>query len=246
MTLAIQSQNETITAWDIIPRLARYQMLPQLIKESIIDDAIATIECTPEETAAAVEVFCQQNKLATEAQRQEWESFHGMEAGDLEEIATRKLKIEKFKQQQWGDSLKSYYLERKAQLDKVSFSIIRLSDRDLAQELYFQVKDGEQSFAKVARQYSEGAEAGVGGMVAPIELGTLPPAFARLLQNRQSGELLPPFPMADSIVIIQLDRTIPSTLDLPTRQRLLNEQFQTWLQKQIKEHGIAIKNLKLN
>ena len=46
MTLAIQSQNETITAWDIIPRLARYQMLPQLIKESIIDDAIATASIT--------------------------------------------------------------------------------------------------------------------------------------------------------------------------------------------------------
>lgn len=246
MTLAIQSQTETITAWDIIPRLARYQMLPQLIKESIIDEAIASIECTPEETATAVEVFCQQNKLTTPAQRQEWESLQGMEPGDLAEVATRRLKIEKFKQQRWENVLKSHFLQRKGQLDKVSFSIIRVSDKDLAQELYFRIQDQEQSFGELAKQYSEGTEANLGGMVTPLELGTLPPAFAQLLQNRQPGDLLPPFPMGDSVVIIQINQVIPSTLDAMTRQRLLNELFQTWLQKQIKERGIAIKNLQLN
>ncbi len=246
MTLAIQSQNETITAWDIIPRLARYQMLPQLIKESIIDEAIASIECTPEETTTAIQAFSQQNKLVTEAQRQEWENFQGMEQGDLAEIATRRLKIEKFKEQRWGDALKSYYLQRKAQLDKISFSIIRVSDKDLAQELYFRIQDKEQSFAELAKQYSQGTEANMGGVVVPLELGTLPGAFAQLLQNRQPGDLLPPFPMADSIVIIQINQVLPSTLDFITSKRLLNELFQTWLQKQIKERGIAIKNLKLN
>lgn len=246
MTLAIQSQNQTITAWDIIPRLARYQMLPQLIKESILDEAIATIECTPEETTNAIQAFCQQHKLVTPAQRQEWASLQGMEPGDLAEVATRRLKIEKFKQQRWGDVVKSHFLQRKAQLDKVSFSIIRVSDKDLAQELYFRIQDKEQSFAELAQQYSQGTEANLGGVVAPLELGTLPPAFAQLLQNRQPGDLLPPFPMGDSIVIIQINQVIPASLNAMTSQRLLNELFQTWLQKQIKERGVAIKNLQLN
>ncbi len=48
--------------------------------------------------------------------------------------------------------------------------------------------------------------------------------------------------MADSIAVIQIGPVIPATLDLPTRQSLLNEQFQAWLQKQIKERGIGIVN----
>ena len=246
MTLAIQSKTETITAWDIIPRLARYQMLPQLIKESIIDEAIDQIECTPAEITTAVTKFCQQNKLQTEAQIAHWTASQGMDNDDLAEIATRKLKIEKFKQQQWGDTLKLYFLQRKAQLDKISFSIVRINDRDLAQELYFRIQDREQSFAELAQQYSQGEEAQAGGMVAPRELGSLPAALGQLLQNRQAGDLLPPLPMADKIAIIQIDRVIPATLDAITRQRLLNEQFQAWLQKQIEERGIAVKNLQFN
>ncbi|MEM8830314.1 MAG: peptidylprolyl isomerase [Cyanobacteria bacterium P01_G01_bin.19] len=242
MTLAIKSKAEEITAWDIIPRLARYQMLPQLIKETILDEAIAKIECTSEEIDRAWEIFCKQNQLTTAAKCQEWASLQGMDESDLKEIAIRRLKIEKFKEQQWGSSLKSYFFQRKSQLDKVSFSIIRVSDRDLAQELYFRIQSKEQSFAELAQEYSQGMEAQNGGMVAPAELGSLPPAFAQLLQNKTAGELLPPLPMADAIAIIQIERVMPATLDLPTRQRLLNEQFQAWLQKQIKERGINIVN----
>lgn len=246
MTLAIQSKTETITAWDIIPRLARYQMLPQLIRESIIDEAIESIECTPEEIATACQIFERQNQLQTEAQKQAWADSHGMTPEDIEEIATRKLKIEKFKQQQWGGLIKSYFLQRKAQLDKVAFSIIRVANRDLAQELYFRIQDKEQSFAELAQQYSQGAEASLGGMVAPIELGSLPTEVARLLQNRQAGELLAPFPMADFVVIIQVEQKISATLDPLAYQRLLNEKFQTWLQKQIGERGVEIKNLQFD
>ena len=246
MTLAIQSKTETITAWDIIPRLARYQMLPQLIKESIIDEAIESIICTPEETVAACKIFEQQNRIETPAQQQEWAAIQGMERSDIEEIATRRLKIEKFKLERWGSAIKCYFLKRKAQLDKVSFSIIRISDKDLAQEIYFRIQDNEQSFAKLAQQYSEGTEASIGGMVAPVELGLLPPAISQLLQNRQPGELLPPVTINGVVVIIQINSVIPASIDNLTYQRLLTEQFQAWLQQQIKERGIAIKNLSFN
>jgi len=246
MTLAIQSNTETITAWEIIPRLAHYQMLPQLIKESIIDEAIKTIECSPAEITSSYQIFEKQNKIQTAAQRQEWAATRGMSEADIREVALRQLKIAKFKHQQWGHTTKSYFIARKAQLDKVSFSIIRTKDQSLAQEIYFRIQEQEQTFAELARQFSQGVEADLGGFVAPIELGSLPPAFAQLLQNRQAGDLLPPCPTADSIVIIQINSVISAKLDSLTNQRLLNEQFQRWLQQQIKKHSIALKNLQLN
>ena len=40
---AVLQDNQTITEKDILPRLASYQMMPQLRRESIIDEAIAPI-----------------------------------------------------------------------------------------------------------------------------------------------------------------------------------------------------------
>lgn len=246
MTLAIQSQTETITAWDIIPRLTRYQMLPQLIKESIIDEAIASIECTSEEIANADKIFERQNGIQTPAQRAEWAAIRGMSETDRQEIAIRQLKIEKFKHQQWSHTTEAYFMKRKAQLDKVGFSIISTKDKHLAQEIYFRLQAKEQTFSELAQQFSEGLAANTDGMVAPTEFGSLPSAFAQLLRNQTPGTLLPPCPTADGMAIVRIDKVISAQLDRLTYQRLLNEQFQQWLQQQIKERSVAIKNLQIN
>ena len=242
MTLAIQTQNQTITAWDIIPRLARYQMLPQLIAESIIDEAIENIECSPEETANACQQFYQQNQLFTELQRQTWAERHGMTQADIEELATRKLRIQKFKESNWGNGLDIYFLQRKPQLDKVIFSMIQVPDMGMAQEIYFRLQEGEQSFAELAQQYSQGPQAETEGKIGPVECSTLPLPLVNLIHSHQSGDLLPPFPMGNTAVVIRLEKLIQAELDDLTRQRLINEKFQAWLKSQIKEQNYQVNN----
>ncbi|HEY9844728.1 MAG TPA: hypothetical protein V6D03_00860, partial [Candidatus Caenarcaniphilales bacterium] len=66
MNAVLQAGNRTITAEEIIPLLASYQMLPQLLRENLIDQAIAAIHCTPEETASACDQFYQQHQLNSE------------------------------------------------------------------------------------------------------------------------------------------------------------------------------------
>ena len=246
MTLAIQTQNQTITAWDVIPRLARYQMLPQLIAESIIDQAIASIECTDKEKAIACQHFYQQHQLITETQRHIWGVRHGMNQEDIEELATRKLKIEKFKQATWGDALNIHFYHRISELDKVVFSIIRTKDIEIAQEIYFRIQEQEQSFAQLAKEYSQGREAEMGGKIGPVEYGTLPQPLVQLLRAHKPGTLLSPFPMGDEIVIIRIEEYIRAKLDESTRQRLLNERFKEWLQGQLKEQEYQVSILNNN
>lgn len=242
MNLAIKTGNETMTAWEIIPRLKRYQMLPLLIKEAIIDEAIAEIECTEEETRLACDSFYKQHRLTTEEARQAWCETHGMSLTDIADIATRNLKIEKFKQERWGGGLTSYFLRRKGQLDKVFFSIIRIAEMGLAQELYFRLEEG-QSFAELAKTYSQGQEAAGGGVVPPVEIGSLPPAFEAVFASRSSGDILPPFPMGKEFVLLKIEQKTSAQLDAMTHQRLLNEQFQVWLNKEVENRGYCVENL---
>ncbi|XQQ07480.1 MAG: hypothetical protein EDM05_60815 [Leptolyngbya sp. IPPAS B-1204] len=57
MAQVLQLNNHIINAEEIISLLTRYQLIPQLLCESLIDQATAAIECTAEEVAAAYREF---------------------------------------------------------------------------------------------------------------------------------------------------------------------------------------------
>jgi parvulin-like peptidyl-prolyl isomerase len=164
-----------------------------------------------------------------------------MTSAQLEALAIRGLLIEKFKQTTWGHKLESYFLSRKGQLDRVIYSLIRTQDPGIAQELYFRIQEGEQSFADLAREYSQGPEAQTGGLIGPVELSTPHPTVAQMLRTSQPGQLYPPIRLGEWLVIIRLEKFIPTQLDASIRQRLLNECFSIWLSEQLKEQ-LAVAN----
>lgn len=235
MTQVLQVGNCIITEAEIIPLLAGYQMLPQLLREIMIDQAIAPIACTPEEKVSALEQFYQKNQLTTQTERHAWLEGYGITPEHLEALATRELRVEKFKQATWGHRLESYFLNYKSKLDKVIYSLIRTQQPEVAQELYFRIQAGEQSFAELAREYSQGSEAQTGGVVGPVELCTPHPALAKMLSISQPGQLWPPTRLGEWFVIVRLEKFIPAPLDENMRQQLLQELFEAWLSDQMNQ-----------
>lgn len=151
------------------------------------------------------------------------------------DLATRNLKIEKFKQATWGSKLDSHFYKLKAKLDRVVYSLICLWDAGIAQELYFRIVEGEQSFAELARQYSQGAEAEAGGLMGPVPLSVPHPKLARILSISQPGQLWTPIHIGDWWVIVRLEKFIPAQLNEAMQQQLLNELFSSWLQEQLQQ-----------
>lgn len=235
MTAILKVGDQTITAEEVIPLLAKYQLLPQLLREIIIDQAIATVHCTPEEKTAACEQFYAKNQLTSEQERQAWRDRQGVTLEQVEELAVRGLKLEKFKQETWGHKIESYFLKRKGRLDRVIYSLIRTKEAAIAQELYFRIQEGEQSFNELARDYSQGPEAQTGGLVGPVELSTPHPTLAQMLTVSQPGQLWPPTRLGDWFIVIRLEKFLPVQLDDGMRQRLLEEMFTTWLQEQLRQ-----------
>jgi parvulin-like peptidyl-prolyl isomerase len=235
MTPILQIGDRTIIATDLLPLLIRYQLLPQLLRELLIDQAVERIECSAEETEPALQQFYEANQITDEAARQVWASRNGMLIEQLESLATRPLRIEKFKQQTWGSKLESQFLTCKVQLDQVSYSLIRTAQPEVAQELYFRIQAGEQSFAELARQYSQGPEAETSGLLGPVPLTQPHPGIAEKLFRSQPGQLLPPTKIGEWYVILRLEKLISAQLDEPTRQKLLDELFEAWIQAQLNQ-----------
>jgi parvulin-like peptidyl-prolyl isomerase len=240
MDVVLQVGNRPISGQECVSLLAAYQMLPQLLQEILIDQAIANIEYTSDEKEATCQQFYAQNNLTTQEALQGWLRQYGMTLEQLEARAMRELKIEKFKLSIWGPKLESYFLSRKGQLDKVIYSLIRTQDLGIAQEVYFRVLEGEQTFAELARIYSQGPEAQTDGLIGPVELNVPHPTLAQVLSVSQPGQLMPPTRIGEWFVIVRLERFIPAQLDESMRRRLLNELFSTWLQEQLQQTPVSI------
>ncbi len=224
------AESSTIPVTALPTLLAKYRLLPQLRREILIDAAISSIVCTSEETEIAREQFYQQQQIEDPAQRQVWLSHYGMTPNQLDELAVRDLKIEKFKRSQWDSQLEAIFLTHKSKFDRAAYSLLRVSKLDVAQELFFRIQDEEQSFAEAAQEYSEGPEAQTGGLIGPVELSQVHPALAQKLMTSQPGQLHPPIRLEQWFVIVRLEQRHAAQLDDVTQQKLLDGLFESWIQ----------------
>jgi parvulin-like peptidyl-prolyl isomerase len=235
MSETLKIGDRTLTAEEIIPLLAGYRMLPQLRRELIIDRAIAALELTLEEQTLAQQQFVAKHQLSTPEKRQAWADNYSLTGEQLSNLAQREYKIEKFKIATWSAKIESYFLTHKSQFDRAIYSLLRTKDREAARELYFRIKDREQTFAECAREYSQGPEAETGGLLGPMELSRLHPTLAKMLSLSQPGQLWVPTPMGEWMAIVRLEKLIPAQLDAPMRQHLLDRMFEEWVAEQLKK-----------
>lgn len=226
-------EGQTFPAEEVLALAGRYGLMPTLVREIIIDQAIQAIQLSEEERSAAGDRFLQTYQLQSPEQIAAFTQQRGLTPEQLPELANRDLKLSKYKEETWGAKVESHFLQRKNRLDRVLYSLIRTQEAGVAQELYFRIHDDGAPFEELAREYSEGQEAQTGGLIGPVELSVPHPALARILSISQPGQLWPPTRVGEWYVIVRLEKFLPAKLDDPTRTRLLEELYTTWLRERI-------------
>ncbi|BAS59979.1 PpiC-type peptidyl-prolyl cis-trans isomerase (plasmid) [Leptolyngbya boryana NIES-2135] len=237
MAPVLQLGDRTIDSAELVPLLVQYQLLPQLLRELTIDSVIAAITLTEEERSQAEAQFDQQHQLNGDTDRQAWTQQRGIAATQLEQIMTRPWRIQKFKLLTWGNRLESYFLTQKPQYDQVTYSLLRTPDPEIAQELYFRIKAGEQTFAELAREYSQGPEAETDGVIGPVPMSQPYPALAERLRHSQPGQIHPPTRMGEWFVLLRLEEITSAQLDEAMRQKLLDELFEAWITEALSQQA---------
>ncbi|MGB3297277.1 MAG: peptidylprolyl isomerase [Phormidesmis sp.] len=237
MDSAIQIGAKSIDTPALVQKLLQYRLLEKLVQETVIDDLIEQVAC---DTAIAVEEFCSKRQLQTAEQRQAWCKQEHFSNEQMEVEAVREYRLRQFKEETWGEQLQTYFLQRKDQLDRVVYSLIRTKDTGLAQELYFRLCDDGANFADLARAYSEGKEAQTGGLVGPVEMSVPHPTLGRILRASHEGQLWPPTKLGDWMIIVRFEKLVPAKIDEAMRQRLLHEQFQALLQQRMQASPVKL------
>jgi hypothetical protein len=217
----------------LLTKLIQYQLLPHLIKELIIDNAITSVPLSQSASKLAIHNFCQTQGMNSVETRESWLNHFHMSIEQLENQAVRLAKLEKFKAEQWGACIEPLFLAQKQYLDQVTYSILRTKSADIAQELYFRLKEGEQGFSDLAIEYSRDPKLQVVEFVGPIDVGRLRPALRQILMRTRLGKVHAPIKLDGWTVIIRLEQIISAVLDKTMRQRLLDRLFNEWMQQQL-------------
>lgn len=242
MTVALKIGDRTIPGGDVVALLQQYRLLEPLVKEIVIEQALETWVAeevdawTEADDAEVLQQFQAQQAMAAMAPQGPVSS----EALETQQtMMAKKAKLDKFKLWKWGNQLESYFLKRKGRLDRVIYSLLRVKDAAVSQELYFRLESDEASFTDLATQYSKGPEANTGGLIGPADLGGCHPRLSEMLRVSQPSQLWPPTRIEDWWVIVRLEKFLPSQLDEGLRRRLLDELFSSWLQEQSQQFEVV-------
>jgi parvulin-like peptidyl-prolyl isomerase len=220
---------------EVIALLQQHWMLPQLQRELILDEELAAVVCSQEEVFGAYKAFYQKYQITSDADREAWLERNKCTLAQFEHSVLKTIKLDRFKQSAFGNKVDSYFLQRKSQLDRAVYSLLRVKDAHLAQELFFRIQDQEATFAELVKQYSGGQEAEIGGLVGPHELSVPHPMLAQRLLSLQPGQLAPPLKIADWFVVVRLEKYLPAQLDKSMRGRLIDELYEQWLQERLSQ-----------
>ena len=106
-----------------------------------------------------------------------------------------------------------YFKENRYKFNKYIYSLIRNNDRNIIQELYYQVESGESSINELAKKYSIGNEKLKKGIIGPVKESDINPKILERLQSSDMDFISEPFQIADTWYIIQKEGFIEADFD---------------------------------
>lgn len=215
-------------------RIARQQGLCLAIAQaSVYDEICQAIKLPGSDEQKLISAYLVNQGVNQQEDLEPFLQSKGWNNDDLVYFSTKGARIDLFKQQAFGNDVELRFLNSKLDLDQVTYSLIRVSDGDLAFELHQRLQEGEASFSELAAKHSEGSERETGGRHGPYPLSQAHEAVAEKLRVSQQGQLWPPFFLKDVWLILRLDVWEGKRLNDETRDQLLEELFSEWLNQRV-------------
>ena len=205
-------------------QLSSWGILKKVKRELLIDKFIDSIKSPEKKVLEDIQkIWLKEIGISSEEELRNWEKKQGLSKKEWQGLLIRQWKWLEWCKENVSDQIPSHYLRRKPQLDKVIYSLLRVKDKYLANELFLRIKNNENSFNEICSKFSEGPEKKSGGRLGPIPLNKPHPLLAKLLQVSQPGQLWPPKELGEWWIVVRMEKLICTELTDDIKQKLLLE-----------------------
>ena len=212
--------------------LQRHGLLQPLVTKMITSKAIADVAVSDQDLNEARAVLSKERGSEGIEQWPQLLEASGRPETEINDLLIRSVQEQTFLREQFSPKAEARFLDRKNELDQVVYSLLRLENRFLAQELYLQIESNESNFADLAKRYAEGPERNTNGIVGPVSLTQAHPTLVEKLRVTQPGVLLEPFRIKEWWLVVRLERYSPATFSQEISNQMCQELFAEWQKEQ--------------
>ncbi|WP_413389353.1 peptidylprolyl isomerase [Prochlorococcus marinus] len=227
---------------EVYELLSRNQLLNSLIKSELINSILDEREVTEEMKINIKQNIFKNQNLQDDDQFNEWLKSKNSTEEELIHLITKNQRLETYCLEKYSHMAEARFLKRKDGLDQVTYSLIRIKESFLAQEIFFRIEENPSAFGDLANQYSIGSENSSRGIVGPVSLNQGHPQLVSLLKNSTPGEVNQPIRIEDFWVITRLENLKKGSLNDETIKIMSQEIFNDWLDDKVKEIANKLHN----
>ena len=225
---ALWLDDKPISGTQVLDALRSKGQVASLINELILNETLSHIKLDSDLEKDLLENFRIEKKLESEENFQDFLCKNQLTELILLNSLTRPHKVVRYREERWGPRANSLYLKHKDRYDMVTYRRLQSGNADVMQEVFFRLKDREDSWETMARQFP-GAKPDADARVGPIPVTQLEPAILKALRRSTPGAVLRPIRVQDQVIVVQLETFEASTFNDELRTRILREEFEEWL-----------------
>ncbi len=218
-----------------IKLLEKHKLLTTLIKSELIYSHITKFQVDINSKKNILNDFCSKNGIKSDKALKELLLKSNLSLDELIDKLTISNRKEKYARENFESKAEARFLERKEQLDIVTYKLIRVKDKFLAREIYTQLREKENSFESLAERFTEGPEKQSKGLIGPIPISAAHENLAELLRSTSKGELREPIFADNWFLVVQLVDFSHATFNEQTKQNMINELYDNWLERESRE-----------
>lgn len=230
----------TLLTPQLVRRLARFRLLGPYLRQQLLAELVEGLVLSAEDLQKAFDDFLRSQNIDSPAALARVLAVNLLTEADLKVQLSQPLLLRQIIERDYLPKAEARFLERKAQLDRVVYSLLRIADPGLARELYLQIEEGESDFAELAAAHAEGPERATRGVVGPVPLLQAHPRLAERLRTATPGVLMEPFQIENWWLVVRLESYTPATLDGPTLEQMARELFEDWLDQEVQRRASAL------
>ncbi|MBD2493126.1 peptidylprolyl isomerase [Nostoc sp. FACHB-280] len=192
------------------------------------------ITITPAEIEAEAEKQRRERHLERAADTLEWLADQLITPEDWERGICDRLLSHKLAQVLFANEVEHFFQRNRAEFEQVILYQMIIDSETLAQELYYQIEDGEISFYHAAKIYDidiyRRRKCGYEGIVYR---SALQPDIATVVFRAAPQQVTLPYKTEQGYHLFLVEEFIPAELTKERYQEIMDKMFQNWLQTEL-------------
>ncbi len=229
----IQENFKSFTS-EFVQLLINNNLLEYLVKKELTNYTIKDIEIDKNIIDNTKKNIYKQQNFSNDEEFKNWLSESDIDENTFFRDMINSIKYKNYIISNYGHMSESLFLKKQDDLDLATYSLIRVNDHGLAQELYMRINESEERFEDIALNYSIGPEKASKGLVGPVAVSKGHPIIAGLIRSSEIGKLHKPKNIDGMFVIFRLEAIQKSKLDEQMKLNLSQEIFESKLEEETK------------